>query len=60
MVRSGIDSATLRQNVTSPGGTTQKALDVLMAPDAWPASLTTALKAAAQRSRELSGPQPVS
>lgn len=60
MVRSGTDPAILRRNVTSPGGTTQKALEVLMAPDAWPATLATALKAAAHRSRELSGPQPVS
>ena len=31
--RSPLDAATLRQNVTSPGGTTAAALDVLMAPD---------------------------
>ena len=31
--RSTTDPATLRQNVTSPGGTTAAALDVLMAPD---------------------------
>ena len=29
--RSALDAATLRQNVTSPGGTTAAALDVLMA-----------------------------
>ncbi|MGY6768076.1 pyrroline-5-carboxylate reductase [Komagataeibacter sp. NFXK3] len=60
MQASGLDAATLRQNVTSPGGTTQQALAVLMAPDAWPATLDTALAAAARRARELSGPQPVS
>ena len=31
--RSPLDAATLRQNVTSPGGTTAAALDVLMAAD---------------------------
>ena len=31
--RSELDAATLRQNVTSPGGTTAAALDVLMAAD---------------------------
>ena len=31
--RSALDAATLRQNVTSPGGTTAAALDVLMGPD---------------------------
>ena len=31
--RSPLDPATLRQNVTSPGGTTAAALDVLMAAD---------------------------
>ena len=31
--RSPLDPAILRQNVTSPGGTTAAALDVLMAPD---------------------------
>ncbi|AHI26720.1 pyrroline-5-carboxylate reductase [Komagataeibacter xylinus] len=60
MQHSGIDAATLRRNVTSPNGTTQKALDVLMADGAWPATLAAALKAGAKRARELSGPQPVS
>ena len=60
MQQSGIDAATLRRNVTSPNGTTQKALEVLMADGAWPATLAAALKAGAQRARELSGPQPVS
>ena len=44
---------TLRQNVTSPGGTTRAALDVLMAPDGLEALLAKAVAAAAARSREL-------
>lgn len=46
--------AQLRINVTSPGGTTAAALAVLMAPDTgFPALLARAVKAAADRSREL-------
>ena len=47
--------ATLRQNVTSPGGTTAEALKVLMAEPAWPALLVKAIAAATARSRELAG-----
>ena len=48
------DPAQLRINVTSPGGTTQAALHVLMDPDAgFPALLHKAVKAAADRSKEL-------
>lgn len=47
--------ARLRADVTSPGGTTAEALEVLMAPDAWPRLLREALAAAARRSRELAG-----
>lgn len=44
----------LRVNVTSPNGTTQAALEVLMdETDGFPALLTRAVKAAADRSREL-------
>jgi pyrroline-5-carboxylate reductase len=44
----------LRVNVTSPGGTTQAALEVLMnETDGFPALLARAVKAAADRSREL-------
>jgi pyrroline-5-carboxylate reductase len=50
---SGIDPATLRQNVTSPGGTTQAALSLLMQPDGLPTLMRAAVAAAAQRSREL-------
>jgi pyrroline-5-carboxylate reductase len=45
--------ARLRENVTSPGGTTRAALDVLMAEDGLPALLERAVAAAARRSREL-------
>lgn len=43
----------LRKNVTSPGGTTQAALDVLMAPDGMGALLDRAVDAARKRSEEL-------
>jgi pyrroline-5-carboxylate reductase len=43
----------LRRNVTSPGGTTEAALAVLMADDGLPPLLERAVAAAAQRSREL-------
>jgi pyrroline-5-carboxylate reductase len=43
----------LRRQVTSPGGTTQAALDVLMAPEGMAALLRRAVAAAAQRAREL-------
>jgi pyrroline-5-carboxylate reductase len=53
--RSSLDPATLRQNVTSPGGTTAAALDVLMARDGLQELMTKAIEAAAKRSRELAG-----
>jgi pyrroline-5-carboxylate reductase len=46
-------SATLRQNVTSPGGTTAAALEVLMGPDGMQQLLTRAVAAATKRSKEL-------
>lgn len=46
---------TLRRNVTSPGGTTAAALEVLMAPDGLQPLLTRAVKAANARARALSG-----
>jgi len=50
----GEDPGQLRVNVTSPGGTTAAALAVLMDEDSGlPALLRRAVKAAAQRSREL-------
>ena len=51
--RSELSSATLRQNVTSPGGTTAAALEVLMAKDGLRPLLTRAVAAATRRSREL-------
>jgi len=45
--------AALRRAVTSPAGTTERALAVLMQPDAWPASMSRAIEAATRRSREL-------
>jgi pyrroline-5-carboxylate reductase len=51
--RSELESATLRQNVSSPGGTTVAALEVLMAPDGLRPLLTRAVAAATRRSREL-------
>jgi pyrroline-5-carboxylate reductase len=45
--------ARLRENVTSPGGTTRAALDVLMAGDGLAALMTRAVAAATARSREL-------
>jgi len=52
---SGEDAAVLRRQVTSPNGTTQAALDVLMGQDALAALMTQAVAAAAARSRELGG-----
>lgn len=53
MRSSGIDAATLRQNVTSPKGTTHEALQVLMADTGMKPLMVEAVKAAARRSREL-------
>jgi pyrroline-5-carboxylate reductase len=47
------DAATLRQNVTSPGGTTAAALAVLMADDGLEQLMERAVAAATKRSREL-------
>lgn len=49
------DAAVLRRNVTSPGGTTERALAVLMRAEAWPALMEEAIAAATARSRELAG-----
>jgi pyrroline-5-carboxylate reductase len=51
--RSSVDAATLRQNVTSPGGTTAAALEVLMGKDGLQSLLTRAVAAATKRSKEL-------
>jgi pyrroline-5-carboxylate reductase len=51
--RSDLASATLRHNVTSPGGTTAAALAVLMGTDGLQSLLTRAVAAATRRSKEL-------
>jgi pyrroline-5-carboxylate reductase len=51
--RSDLDAATLRQNVTSPAGTTAAALEVLMGKDGLQSLLTRAVAAATKRSKEL-------
>jgi pyrroline-5-carboxylate reductase len=53
--RSATAAAILRQNVTSPGGTTAAALDVLMAPDGLDLLMQRAVAAATRRGRELAG-----
>jgi pyrroline-5-carboxylate reductase len=52
---SGLPAATLRRNVTSPGGATQAALEILMAADGLKPLLERAVAAAQTRSRELAG-----
>ena len=49
------DAAALRRAVTSPNGTTERALAVLMDDAAWPALISRAIAAATARSRELAG-----
>ncbi|MBV9556776.1 MAG: pyrroline-5-carboxylate reductase [Pseudolabrys sp.] len=53
--QSTLDAAVLRQNVTSPGGTTAAALEVLMGPGGFETLLATAVAKATKRSRELAG-----
>jgi pyrroline-5-carboxylate reductase len=53
--QSDLDAATLRKNVTSPGGTTAAALDVLMGEDGMQQLMTRAVAAATKRSKELAG-----
>ena len=53
--RSPLPAATLRQNVTSPGGTTAAALGVLMAGDGVSPLMTRAVAAATKRGKELAG-----
>jgi pyrroline-5-carboxylate reductase len=52
---SDLDATTLRQNVTSPGGTTAAALEILMGPGGFDELLTHAIAAATRRARELAG-----
>jgi pyrroline-5-carboxylate reductase len=55
LYRSPVDAAILRRNVTSPGGTTAAALDVLMAPDGLDPLMARAVAAATRRGRALAG-----
>jgi pyrroline-5-carboxylate reductase len=53
--RSPLDAAVLRENVTSPGGTTAAALDILMAQNGMKNLMEKAVSAATARSRQLAG-----
>jgi len=53
--RSDLDAAALRANVTSPGGTTAAALDVLTGVGGLAPLLKKAIAAATERSRKLAG-----
>jgi pyrroline-5-carboxylate reductase len=53
--RSTLDAAILRENVTSPGGTTAAALEVLMSKTGLVPLMNEAVAAATRRSRELAG-----
>jgi pyrroline-5-carboxylate reductase len=55
LAASAEDTSAWRVAVTSPAGTTERALSVQMAPDAWPAAISRAIAAATVRSRELAG-----
>lgn len=51
--RSPLDAAKLRENVTSPGGTTAAALEILMGKEGLEALLAKAVAAATKRARDL-------
>jgi pyrroline-5-carboxylate reductase len=53
--RSSLDAAALRQNVTSPGGTTAAALELLMSEQGLDRLMRNAVAAATRRSRDLAG-----
>jgi pyrroline-5-carboxylate reductase len=53
--RAGSTPAELRESVTSRGGTTAAALEVLMAPDGLAPLIVRAVQAAKQRAGQLSG-----
>lgn len=55
LFRSDLTPETLRQNVTSPGGTTAAALTVLMAENGLKPLMAKAVAAARQRAQDLSG-----
>lgn len=52
--RSTEESEALRKAVATPNGITERAIQVLIQQDAWPASLSRAIQAAADRSKEMS------
>jgi pyrroline-5-carboxylate reductase len=53
--QSVLDPKLLRENVTSPGGTTAAALEVLMGANGLPQLMNAAVQAATERSRALAG-----
>jgi len=53
LARSALAAGELRRNVTSPGGTTAAALEILMAPDAFAPLMERAVAAATRRASEL-------
>ena len=55
LYRSTEPASRLRENVTSPGGTTAEALKVLMADDGWQPLMDLAIAEATSRSKELEG-----
>lgn len=55
MMQANEPPSKLRENVTSPGGVTKAALDVLMQDNAMPSLMRDAVGAAIRRDRELSG-----
>jgi pyrroline-5-carboxylate reductase len=55
LAASAESAAELRKAVTSPAGTTEAALKVLMAPNALPKAFSEAIAEATRRSRELAG-----
>ncbi|MDX5593916.1 pyrroline-5-carboxylate reductase [Pseudovibrio sp. SPO723] len=54
LYQSSLEASTLRENVTSPGGTTAAALNVLMGDNGLTELMSEAAVAAAQRAKELS------
>jgi pyrroline-5-carboxylate reductase len=54
LATSPLSPSQLRENVTSPGGTTEAALKILMGPEGLSNLMTTAVRSAAERSRALS------
>jgi pyrroline-5-carboxylate reductase len=55
LAKSGLDPVELRRQVTSPGGTTEAALNVLLGANGLPPLLRSAVQKAVKRSKELGG-----